>query len=135
MMISNFDELIAAAKAQANDQHLILVYTVAELPEDATPQQRADFEAGYGGALVPVACVDKKREELTSFADLCVEARDYVPEWNVLFAGALDVPPLETLSDDKIDQTVETVLAKIKAGQFETLIPFDANGQTIDLSQ
>ena len=39
-------------------------YYAVELPDDATPAQRARFEAGQGGALVPLMCVDKTPQEL-----------------------------------------------------------------------
>ena len=47
----------------------------AELPEDCTPEQRERFAAGDGGALVPLMCVDKTSDELTTFAALVEESR------------------------------------------------------------
>ena len=43
------------------------------MPEDATPQQKAEFEAGEGGALVPVASVDKSPEQIAA-VDQTLEA-------------------------------------------------------------
>jgi|GEM_PF-4194927 len=51
-MIDQFDDLLKLANEQALKQHLFLVYTIAELPEDSTEEQRREFEQGHGGALV-----------------------------------------------------------------------------------
>ena len=73
-MIASFDDLLQAARAQTAPQRLLLVFAGAELPDDASATQRAEFEAGQGGALVPLMCVDKRPEEITSFVQLRTEA-------------------------------------------------------------
>ena len=65
MDISSFDDLLQAARMQPEPQRLLFVFAAVELPDDATPAQRARFEAGQGGALVPLMCVDKRPEEIT----------------------------------------------------------------------
>lgn len=62
--ITSFDDLFRMANQQASLRRLLLVFCKAEMPEDATPQQKAEFEAGEGGALVPVASLDKFPEVL-----------------------------------------------------------------------
>ena len=42
-----------------NRSGLLFVFAGAELPDDATPEQRQRFAEGAGGALVPLMCVDK----------------------------------------------------------------------------
>ena len=73
MEIQHFDDLLAAARAQAQPQRLLMVFVATELPEDASAEQRARFAEGEGGALVPLMCVDKTPEELDSFATLLAE--------------------------------------------------------------
>ena len=63
--ITCFDDLLRAAHERR--ERLLLVFAGAELPADATPEQRARFAQGEGGALVPLMCVDKPPEELASF--------------------------------------------------------------------
>ena len=70
MDISSFDDLLQAARMQPEPQRLLFVFAAVELPDDATPAQRARFEAGQGGALVPLMCVDKTPQELASFEAL-----------------------------------------------------------------
>jgi hypothetical protein len=70
MNITNFDDLLQAAAMQHEPQRLLFVFAGKELPDDATLAQRVRFEAGQGGALVPLMCVDKAPQELASFAAL-----------------------------------------------------------------
>ncbi len=60
MTISSFDDLLQAARAQPEPQRLLFVFAGVELPDDPTANQRQRFEAGQGGALVPLMCVDKR---------------------------------------------------------------------------
>jgi hypothetical protein len=71
---ANFDDLPRAARNQPEPQRLLFVFATAELPDDSTPQQRADFLAGQGGALMPTMSVDKAPEELNTFAALVEES-------------------------------------------------------------
>jgi hypothetical protein len=68
MNISSFDDLLQAAMQQAQPQRLLFVFASADLPADSTEEQRARFQAGEGGALVPVMCVDKAPDELKNLA-------------------------------------------------------------------
>ena len=73
-------------------QRLLLVFAGAELPDDASATQRAEFEAGQGGALVPLMCVDKTPQELASFSALVEEAQQFTApghDWAMVFAAAL----------------------------------------------
>ena len=59
MDIHHFDDLLQMARMQSEPQQLLFVFAGAELPAQATAQQRADFESGEGGELAPLMCVDK----------------------------------------------------------------------------
>lgn len=134
MEISSFDDLLAMATQQAGLQRLLLVFCKAEMPEDATPQQKAEFEAGEGGALVPVASVDKFPEALGSFAALSAEAAEHGLQWDVLFVAAMDRN--ENEGPDQIaavDQTLEAMVSAVKAGQVGSFAPFDASGAVLAL--
>jgi hypothetical protein len=134
MEISSFDDLLRMATQQASPQRLLLVFCKAEMPEDATPQQKAEFEAGEGGALVPVASVDKFPEALGSFATLQAEAAEHGLDWDVLFVAAMERTPDE--GPDQIaavDQTLEAMVSAVKAGQVGSFAPFDASGTVLAL--
>ena len=78
-----------AARPQPQPHCLLLVFVQVELPEDSTEAERADFEAGHGGALVPVMCVDLAPERVADFAQLRAEADGRGAAWAMVLAGAL----------------------------------------------
>ena len=53
MTISNFNDLLSAARQQTQSQRLLLVFAKAELPADSTPEQRSRFLAGQICATIP----------------------------------------------------------------------------------
>ena len=89
MNILSFDDLLQAARAQPEPQRLLCVFTGVEVPEDSTPVQRERFKAGQGGTLVPLMCVDKCPDELTSFAALAQESSQFGHAWGLVFAAAM----------------------------------------------
>lgn len=134
MEISSFDDLLHMAMSQDELQRLLLVFCKAEMPEDATPQQKAEFEAGEGGALIPVASVDKFPEALGSFAALSAEAAEHGLQWDVLFVAAMgraDAEGPEHVA--QVDQTLEAMVAAVKAGEVGSFVPFDVSGVVLAL--
>jgi len=132
--ISNFDDLLRAAREQPEPQRLLFVFTGAELPEDSTPEQRARFQAGQGGALVPLMSVDKSSDELDSFAALEEEARQMGMEWAIVFVASLAGRAGRAPSSAEAGQSLERMIASIKAGAIGSFIPFDRNGEPVLLS-
>ncbi len=136
-MISHFDDLVQAAREQTAPQRLLLVFAGAELPDDADAGQRARFEAGEGGALVPLMCVDKRPEEVVSFAQLCSEADGMHSGWRVVLAGALSGLPGEAINDKAVDAAFERLLGLIKAGRMDQVLTqtlaFTRDGAAVSL--
>ncbi len=136
-MISHFDNLLQAARAEPLPQRLLLVFAGAELPEDADAEQRTRFEAGEGGALVPLMCVDKRPEEVVSFAKLCTEADAMHSGWRVVLAGAMSSLPGESINDKAVDAAFERLLGLIKAGQMDQVlaqtVAFTRDGSAVSL--
>ncbi|OGB59846.1 MAG: ribonucleotide reductase subunit alpha [Burkholderiales bacterium RIFOXYD12_FULL_59_19] len=133
MTISNFDDLLQAARQQAQPQRLLMVFACAELPDDCTPEQRREFESGGGGALVPAMCADKTPEEIQSFATLKLESGQFQSQWHVVFvaalSGAINTPP----SSSDIEQTLDRMVESIKLGALANMIAFDTSGSAITL--
>ena len=131
MNISNFDDLLRAARAQPEPQRLLFVFAHADLPEDSTPEQRARFQAGEGGALIPQMSVDKSPDELCTFAALVEEARQFGGEWAVVFVAGLSGRDGRAPTSMEADQALQRMTEAIKTGAFGAFLPFDRQGQPI----
>ncbi|MFM7012439.1 MAG: ribonucleotide reductase subunit alpha [Betaproteobacteria bacterium] len=133
MDITSFDDLLNAAQLQSTQQQLLLVFTKAEIPDDCSDEQRAGFVAGHGGALMPVACVDKRANEINSFKELCQEAHQFIQDWDIVFAGTLEAKPGKTLLDQEIDEKIGTMVESIKTGQISQFATFNRMGHAVKL--
>lgn len=133
MNISTFDDLLQAARQQADPQRLLFVFAAVELPDDCTPEQRARFEAGQGGVLTPLMCVDKAPDEISAFQTLVEESRQFDRQWSVVFVAALSGRDGRAPSSGDAEKPFERMIESIKAGSPGLLIPFDRQGQALSL--
>jgi hypothetical protein len=128
---SHFQQLLAAALAQPEPHRLLFVFAAAELPEDATAEQRDRFLAGQGGALSPLMCVDKAPTELSGFADLVEESRRAGPPWSMVFAGALGGRAGRPPAEAEIDQALQMMVEAVRDGAFARFTAYDAEGAVV----
>ena len=133
MQIASFDDLLQAARAQPELQRLLFVFAGAELPDDATPAQRASFAAGQGGALVPLMFVDKGPDELSSFGDLVDESKQFGKDWQMVFAAALPGTPQRAPSSEDAEEALQKMVEDIKRGAHGSFIPFNRQGEPVQL--
>lgn len=133
MDISSFDDLLQAARTQAVPQRLLFVFAGVELPDDATPAQRQRFEAGQGGALVPLMCVDKRPDELVSFDTLVQEATQFGHDWGIVFAAAMSGTPNRAPTSADAEEPLQSMVESIKRGEHGSYIPFDAQGHPVQM--
>lgn len=133
MDISHFNDLLIAARGQAEPQRLLLVFAGASLPAGASAEQRARFEAGESGELAPLMCVDKDPDELADFATLVGEAVTEGPQWALVFAAALSGTGGRPPTDRQIDVALQRVVEAVKSGNLSGLIPFDRQGEAVQL--
>ena len=134
MEIQHFDDLLAAARAQAQPQRLLMVFVATELPEDASAEQRARFAQSEGGALVPLMCVDKTPEELDSFATLLAESQQFelsYQPWRLVFTAALSGSNGRAPTSEDAESPLERMVESVKLGMFGNLLPFDRQGQPV----
>ena len=134
MDISNFDDLLRAARTQPDPQRLLFVFARAVLPDDSTPEQRARFEAGEGGALAPLMAVDRTPDDLGTFAALVEESRQFGTDWAVVFVASLPGRAGRAPTSKEADQSLQRMLESIKAGSIGSFIPFDRRGDPVLLS-
>lgn len=126
MNITHFDDLLTLARQQPAPQRLLLVFAGAELPEGSSPEQAARFAAGGGGALVPLMCVDKTPDEITSFAALAEESRQFGQPWAMVFAAAMTDGP-------DAAAPLQRMVDAIQRGALGGFIPFNGLGDVVYL--
>ncbi len=131
MNLSTFDDLLRAARAQPEPQRMLFVFANADLPEDSTPKQRARFQAGEGGALMPQMSVDKSPDELRTFAALVEESRQFGGDWAVVFVAGLSGRNGRAPTSTESDQALQRMTEAIKTGAFGAFMPFDRQGQPL----
>ena len=134
MNITSFDNLLAAARAQAEPQRLLFVFAAAELSEDSTEEQRRQFDAGQGGALVPVMTVDKSPDALVDFATLAQESTQFDKPWVIVFVAALSGKHGAAPIDTDVVQALDTMTDAVKSGNLSAFIPFDRDGFTVQFT-
>jgi hypothetical protein len=129
-----FDQLLQTAAEQAEPQRLLFVFAQAELPDGATPEQRERFESGRGGALTPLACVDKAPKDLSTFDALVEEARKACPPWQVLFIAALSGQDGRPPSSALVDSALTAMVEAVKSGRFGSYLALGPTGEAIQFS-
>lgn len=131
---THFQQLLRAATAEPEPQRLLFVFAAAELPPDATTQQRERFEAAQGGALAPLACVDKAPEELSSFEALVAESRNASPAWDVVFIAGIGgrggCPP----TAQQVDSALQTMVDGVKGGSIRSYLALNPAGEALYFS-
>lgn len=133
MSLSSFDGLLAAARQQAEPQRLLLVFARAELTPDANAQDRERHAEGGYGALVPLVCVDKRPEEIASFAALREEAREAIDRWDIVFVAALDGRGGIAPNPDEAVQPLQMMVEQIRGGRIANFLAADHDGQLVQL--
>ncbi len=134
MHIESFDDLLRTARAQPEPQRLLFVFATAELPGDSTTEERARFEAGEGGAIVPLMSVDKDPDDLASFASLSQESRQFASGWTMVFVAGLSGRDGRKPTGEQTDQALQRMIESVKTGSFGSFIPFDRQGAPLLLS-
>ena len=131
MNIASFDDLLRAAREQPEPQRLLFIFADAVLPDDSTPDQRARFQAGEGGALIPRMSVDKAPEELDTFAALVEESCVYGSDWAVVFVAGLSGRNGRPPTSIEADQSLQRMIEAVRVGACGAFMPFDRHGQPI----
>lgn len=131
--MQTFDDLLAAARAEPEPQRLLLVFASAELPPDATPAERAAFDRGEGGALVPNVYVDKLATEITDFDALKAESELTGQSWQILFVAALSGRGGHPPSGDEAAQPIRMMIEQIRGGHVARFLAVDRTGDLVQL--
>lgn len=138
MKIYNFEDLLKAADQQPDAQRLLFVFASSELPDDCTDEQRARFELGMGGALVPLMEVDKLPDEIGGFDKLVEESTQFAGDhpardWAIVFVGALAGQGQHPPSSADADEPLRRMAGAIREGTVHPFLAFDRQGQLVKL--
>lgn len=132
-MISSYQDLIQASRSQQEAQRLLYVFCRAELPDEASAEEKAAFERGEGGALTPVICVDKTPEEAPDFGALVEESRATGQSWDVVFIAAMSGRGGMAPSTDEAQQPLTMMVESIRLGHIGNYLPLDTEGNAVSL--
>lgn len=132
-MISSYKDLIQASRSQQEAQRLLYVFCRAELPDEASEEEKAAFERGEGGALTPVICVDKTPEEAPDFGALVEESRATGQSWDVVFIAAMSGRGGMAPSTDEAQQPLTMMVESIRLGHIGNYLPLDNEGNAVSL--
>lgn len=134
MNISNYSDLLNAARQQPEPQRLLFVFTQSELPEGYTEVQTQRFKAGKGGVLTPKMCTDKALDELSDFSDLVEESRKTGLDWKIVFvaclAGRAGVMPSTEDAQTPLKKMVDSILN----GAVSQYLAYDSDGNQVRFS-
>lgn len=133
MLITGFQSLLQAARRQPEPQRLLFVFARAELPDDATPEQKLRFEKGQGGSLAPIMYVDKKPDEIQSFAELAEESKQMGQPWDLVFVGCLGGQGDREPSDEEARMAMETMIKSIQGGVVGHLLAYRPDGEQVKI--
>lgn len=131
MSISSYKDLLSEANKQPEHQQLLFVFAKAEPSESKSEEEMALFNAGKGGVLTPVMCIDKPLDELSDFADLSKEAEQMSEDWKIVFVGCLDGKIGEKLNNEKIDKHLKDMAQSIQQGMVSNYLAFDNDGELV----
>jgi len=134
MNITNYADLLKAAKQQPEPQRLLFVFTKPELPEGYTEVQNRDFEAGTGGVLTPQMCTDKALDELGDFSDLVKESHQMGQEWKIVFVASLPGHAGVMPTTEEAQAPLKTMIHSIQNGAISKYLAFDQDGDLIQIS-
>ena len=130
--ITNYETLLAVAKKQLEPQRFLFVFLKITRPDEATEEEIRRFDAGQGGFLDPIMCVDKDLNELGSFADLVEESKQVGQEWQMvliaILAGKNGVAPSSEVAEEPLKKMVRTVQ---EGGDLSPFLMFDSNGNPV----
>lgn len=134
MTIESFADLLRVAAEQPQPQRLLFVFATAGVDGDATAEQRARFEAGHGGTLTPLLCVDKLPGELASFDALREESREFGQAWDMVFVAALSGSGGISPTSAQAEAPLRRMVDSIKSGSIGGFVPFDAQGRPVQFT-
>ena len=133
--INNYESLLTAAKQQAEPQRLLFVFLQSSLPDEHDETEANNFQAGQGGSLQPVMCVDKTLDELGSFEDLVAESKHTGQAWQIVLIAALSGKNGRLPSSDDAEKSLKMMVHSVESGgDLSRFMAFDNEGHPLEFS-
>lgn len=135
MNITDYESLLAAARQQMEPQQLLFVFLQASLPEDSVDEEKDRFNAGQGGALEPVMCVDKALDELGSFSDLVEESVKMGQDWHIVLVAGLSGENGVAPDPAKVESSLKMMVDSVQnGGDLSRFMSFDRDGEPVQFN-
>jgi len=135
MNITGYESLLAAARQQTEPQQLLFVFLQASLPEDSVDEEKDRFNAGQGGALEPVMCVDKALDELGSFSDLVEESVKMGQDWQIVLVAGLSGENGVAPDPSKVESSLKMMVDSVQnGGDLSRFMSFDRDGEPVQFN-
>lgn len=109
-MKTQFKELLEAAQSQDEPQRLLFLFAQIEKQESKKHKQRQH------GSVVPLMCVDKLPQELTTFAAFAAEADQVSPDWDFMMVTGLDGKNGQPPSSDEAESHLNKMANDLMMG-------------------
>lgn len=133
--IVNYETLLMVSKEQKEPQRFLFVFLKSSLPKDHEGDEQQLFNAGQGGALQPLMCVDKPLDDLTNFADLVAESKNMEQDWQIVLVACLSgmagIMPAATETELQLKMMVQRVE---NGGDLSRYLAFDRKGDLIQFN-
>lgn len=131
--LTSYDDLLELARVQPNPQRLLFVFTHAEIEPDANEMQKENFDAGKGGLLKPIMCVDKPLDELSTFNDLVEESVNTGQAWTVVFVACLSGSGNTMPTSEDANKPLDSMINSINQGMVSQYLAFNREGELLSL--
>jgi hypothetical protein len=134
MNISSYSDLLTAARAQPTPQRLLFAFAAAQLPAEASAQQRQSYQQQQGGTLTPVMCVDKMIDDLSDFEQLVQESLQTGAHWDLVFVTSMAAQSSVAVEEAAtVETALKKMLAAIDQGQVDGFLVFNRDGDLLRL--
>ena len=108
--MKTFKELLKLTHEQEQPQRLMFLFANAESTNSKKSKKHQK------GTILPVMCVDKLPEELTTFAALKAEADTIEESWNFVFIASLSGENGMTPSEDDAEPFLNKMVNDVQTG-------------------
>ena len=111
--MKTFKELLKLTHEQEQPQRLMFLFANAESTNSKKSKKSKKHQKG---TILPVMCVDKLPEELTTFAALKAEADTIEESWNFVFIASLSGENGMTPSEDDAEPFLNKMVNDVQTG-------------------